>query len=207
MYNDDIPQGESGKSADELACKMLEAIKHEQFQNAKEIHWTFRGVNRYEWKLQQNKVEVFWEDNRVSLRTNSPNQSVATLNQQVLNGEERKEAISYATKNFNNDSFWLIAPHKVFDKGTKRELVEEDGQQKLLVTYTSGGSTPGDSYLWELDEDYKPIAMKMWVSIIPLDAVEATWTDWQMTAGGFPLPTKRSVFGIEIPITDVEVVK
>ena len=207
VYNDNIPQGETGKPADELAYKMLEAINHQQFTEAKEIHWTFRGVNRYEWKMQEDLVDVYWDDYHVSLQTKNPNQSLAYRNKQETNGEEKKEAIAYATKNFNNDSFWLIAPHKVFDNGTKRQLIEENGQRKLLVTYSSGGTTPGDSYLWELDENYKPIAMKMWVSILPFDGLEARWTNWQMTDGGFPLAEKRTILGIEIPITEVEVVR
>jgi len=207
VYNDDIPQGETGKHADELAYKMLEAINHEQFTETKEIHWIFRGVNRYEWKLQQDLVDVYWEDYQVSLQTKMPNKSSVYRNNQELKGEEKKEAIAYATKNFNNDSFWLIAPHKIFDKGTKRQLIEEDGQQKVLVTYSSGGTTPGDSYLWELDENYQPVSMKMWVSILPFDGLEAQWTNWQMTEGGFPLAEKRTIFGIEIPISGVEVVR
>jgi hypothetical protein len=206
-FNDAIPQGETGKPADELAYKMLDAINHQEFTETKEIHWTFRGVNRYEWKLQQDLVEVFWEDYQVSLQTKNPDQSLAYLNNKEMKGEVKKEAIAYATKNFNNDSFWLIAPHKVFDNGTKRELIKENGQQKLLVTYSSGGTTPGDSYLWELDENLQPVTMKMWVKIIPLDGLEAQWTNWEMTEAGFPLPEQRTFFGLEIPISEVEVVK
>lgn len=207
VYNDDIPQGKTGKPADKVAYKMLDAINHEQYKEAKEIHWTFRGVNHYEWKMQEDLVEVYWEDYQVSLQTKNPNQSLAYQNKQEIKAEEREEAIAYATKNFNNDSFWLIAPHKVFDKGTTRQLIVEEDQQKLLVTFTSGGTTPGDAYLWELDEKYKPIAMKMWVSILPFDGLKAQWTNWQMTDGKFPLAEKRTLFGIEIPITDVEVVR
>lgn len=204
-YNEDIPQGKTGNPADALAYKMLDALNHQQFQDAKEIHWQFRGVNRYEWKVQQDLVDVYWKDYHVSLQTKTPNQSLAYLNNKILKDEEREEAIAYALQNFNNDSFWLIAPYKVFDKGSERQLIEEDGEQKLLVTYTTGGSTPGDSYLWELDDNYRPVSMKMWVSIIPLDGLKAHWTDWQMTAGGFLLAQKRSIFGVEIPISEIVV--
>lgn len=207
VYNKDIPQGETGKAADDLANKMLNAIHHEEFQKTKEIHWTFRGVNHYKWKPQQDLVEVIWGDHQVTLHTKNSAESIAYYNNKELNGAEKEEAIAYATSNFNNDSFWLIAPHKVFDEGTKRQLIDQDGQRQLLVTFTSGGTTPGDSYLWILDKNYTPITMKMWVGILPLDGVEAQWTNWKMTKGGFPLPEQRSIFGIEIPITEVKVVK
>lgn len=207
IYNEDVPQGISGKPADDLAFKILDAIHHKEFTEAHEIHWTFRGVNRYEWKLQQNMVDVYWDDYRVSYQTQYPDISIAFKNGvRLQRGTERDEAIAYAAQNFNNDSFWVIAPHKIMDPGTTRELIEEDGKQKLLVTYTSGGSTPGDSYLWEVDANYQPIAFKMWVQIIPLDGIEAQWQNWEMTDGGFPLSRKRTLFGIEIPVTDLEVI-
>jgi hypothetical protein len=206
VYNDDIPKGIPGKPADEMAFKILDAIDHKEFTEAKEIHWTFRGVNRYEWKLQQNMVDVYWDDYRVSYQTQYPKISFAFKNGKRIEGEEKQEALDYAAFNFNNDSFWVVAPHKIFDIGTTRELVEENGKQKLLVTYHSGGTTPGDTYLWEVDENYQPIAFKMWVSIIPFDGIEVKWSNWEMTAGGFPLSRKRTLFGIEIPVTDLKVI-
>jgi len=36
-FNDAIPQGETGKPADELAYKMLDAINHQEFTETKEF--------------------------------------------------------------------------------------------------------------------------------------------------------------------------
>ncbi|MEO9501339.1 MAG: hypothetical protein ABJN73_13140 [Nonlabens ulvanivorans] len=207
VFNDDVPQGEKGAAADELGYAILESINNKDFTQVKEIHWTFRGVNKYVWKVQQNAVDVYWEDYKVAYATQYPQISFAWKGDQKLSGKELEDAIAYASKNFNNDSFWVVAPYKIFDIGTERELIEEDGKRKLLVRYKSGGSTPGDVYLWEVDENNVPIAFKMWVSIIPFDGIEAKWSDWKMTDGGFPLPTTRSLYGIEIPVTDVKVMK
>jgi len=207
VFNEDIPQGEKGAKADELGYAILEAINHKEFTEVKEIHWTFRGVNRYVWKLQQNAVDVFWDDYKVAYVTTYPQISFAWKDGKKLKGEELQKAIEYAGKNFNNDSFWVVAPHKIMDIGTERELIEEEGKNKLLVRYTTGGTTPGDVYLWEVDENNKPIAFKMWVSIIPFDGIKAEWNDWKMTDGGFPLPYSKSMCGIEIPVSDLKVVK
>lgn len=207
MFNEEIPQGKTGEQANELALKMLEAIHHQEYLATQEIQWKFRGVNRYQWKLQQDVVEVYWKDYHVTLYTTTPEKSLAFKDGQELKGKNKEDAIAYATSNFNNDSFWLIAPFKIFDEGTKRQLIEEEGTQKLLVTYTSGGSTPGDSYLWEIDENYRPIGMKMWVRILPFKGVEAKWKDWQITDAGFLLPSKRTFFGFSIPISEVKVKK
>lgn len=207
VFNEDIPQGEQGAKADELGYAILEAINHKEFTQVTEIHWTFRGVNRYVWKVQQNAVDVFWDDYKVAYVTTYPQISFAWKDGKKLTGAELQKAIDYAGTNFNNDSFWLVAPHKIMDIGTERELIQEDGKEKLLVRYTTGGTTPGDVYVWEVDGNNKPIAFKMWVSILPFDGLQANWNNWQMTNGGFPMATSRSLYGIEIPITSVKVIK
>ncbi|MGS0527908.1 hypothetical protein ACU8V7_24695 [Zobellia nedashkovskayae] len=95
---------------------------------------------------------------------------------------------------FNNDSFWLVAPFKVFDSGTQRSLVTlEDGSNALMITYSSGGSTPGDSYLWHLGPNGLPESYQMWVSIIPIGGLKATWDDWKIMESGAFLPTSHKL--------------
>ncbi len=200
---EDIPTGISGPPADELALKVLDAIEYQKFQNAELISWTFRGTNHYNWYPQQGMVEVRWDDKLVKLDLESNANSEAFEDGSVLNKKETQEAVDYAFKNFNNDSFWMVAPFKIMDPGTEREIIREDAQEKLLVRYTSGGSTPGDVYIWKLDSNYRPQNFKMWVSIIPFDGVEAKWQEWEMTDAGFPISKRKSVFGVEIPITDI----
>jgi hypothetical protein len=49
------------------------------------------------------------------------------------------------------------------DEGTTRSLVKnEDKTNGLLVSYASGGVTPGDAYLWKLDANGLPQSYKMW---------------------------------------------
>lgn len=207
-YKEDLPQGQTGEVADELAYKVLEAIEYDSFKKAKAIHWTFRGKNRYEWSLQENIVYVFWDNYQVTYFTKDKNKSKVFIDGKPLQDQdkEKEKALDYAINNFNNDSFWVVAPFKLFDNGTTRSLIQNKGKEKLLVQYNSGGTTPGDAYLWELDEDHKPISFKMWVSIIPFNGIEAKWSEWKMTDGEFPLAYNKTVFGIEIPITDLKVI-
>ncbi|TXD46440.1 hypothetical protein [Polaribacter sp. IC073] len=202
INNEKLPEGTQGKEADALATKMLNAINYEAFENTEVLEWSFTNEHFYKWNKQENIVTVSWDENKVILHTNEPEKSTVFVADKKV---EDKEILKMAKDYFNNDSFWLIAPYKIFDNGTERRLVKYNGKDALLITYTSGGSTPGDSYLWLLDENYFPTSFKMWTSVIPIGGVSATWSDWKTTKTGIQLPTKHtlSLFGLEIDLGDV----
>ncbi|MCP4976177.1 MAG: hypothetical protein GY931_08455 [Maribacter sp.] len=196
IYNESLPTGKSGPQADALAQKMLNSVNVEAFKNTRYLEWTFRnGKHTYKWDKTLGKVKVSWDDITVNLILQNPNKSYVFQDAIIVkNDKQREKAIEKAIKLFNNDSFWLIAPFKIFDKGVERSLVKlEDGTNGLLVTYTSGGSTPGDSYLWKLQPNGFPESFKMWVQIIPIGGLEATWDDWQITQSGAFLPKTHVV--------------
>ena len=203
VNNEPLPEGKQGKEADALAIKVFNAINHQAFENTEILEWSFRGQNFYKWRKQEGIVEVSWDDNKVILNTNQTDKSEAYINNKKV---DNPELIQVATNYFNNDSFWLVAPYKIFDKGTERRIVKYEGKDALLITYTSGGSTPGDSYLWILDENYFPTSYKMWTKIIPIGGASATWSDWKITEAGIKLPTKHklSLFGLEISMGNVK---
>jgi hypothetical protein len=121
-----------------------------------------------------------------------------------VHNEKADELIEQATTFFNNDSFWLVAPYKVFDEGTERRIATtKNGEEGLLITYTSGGTTPGDSYLWLLDESGKPKSFRMWVDILPIGGLEASWSDWTTTESGAQLPTFHKLLFIGLEMGDV----
>src|SRR5690606_35178979 len=115
----------------------------------------------------------YWKEYKVNLNLNDASKNKAYVHSfTVIDSDLSKELIAKAIKYFNNDTFWLIAPYKVFDRGTERRLVNlENNQKALLVTYTSGGTTPGDSYLWHFDKNGKPTSFQMWVDILPIDGL------------------------------------
>ncbi|MGB5981755.1 MAG: hypothetical protein WBG46_06390 [Nonlabens sp.] len=203
LYFDvEIPSGIKGVKATALAIKIQDAINADALSDMDSISWTFRETNHYMWRPSQTSVDVRWDDKLVQLQTEKPLISKAFENGTELTGDEREDAIEYAQSNFNNDSFWLIAPFKIRDVGTELEYIAEN---ELLVRYKSGGTTPGDVYVWQVDENFLPKSFKMWVDIIPLDGIQANWNDWYETSAGFMLPKSRDIYGIEIPLTDVVV--
>jgi hypothetical protein len=203
--NEPLPQGDQGKKADALAMKMLNALNYEAYKNTETIAWNFRNEHFYKWNKQQNIVAVSWDNNKVILHPNEPkNTEVFINNKKVKNTDILKKATEF----YNNDSFWLIAPYKLFDPGTERRIVNYNDKEALLITYTSGGSTPGDSYLWILDKNYVPTSFKMWTNIIPIGGLSATWSDWKNTESGIKLPTKHtlSLLDLEISMGNVKAV-
>ncbi|WOK06387.1 hypothetical protein RT717_25255 [Imperialibacter roseus] len=203
IASDPLPEGEEGPEAEALADKMLTAINDDRYQQIKTLSWTFPGGHHYVWHKPDNIVTVTWGDIEVEF---SPDtfEGFATEKGNSLEGDELHDVIQTAWTYFANDSFWLVAPFKVRDPGTERRLVETAEGPGLLVTYTSGGVTPGDSYLWLLDENFKPSAWKLWVKVIPIGGVEISWENWQNYEGTW-LASSRNAGFYQMEIKDIRV--
>jgi hypothetical protein len=203
-YNENLPVGVEGKQADALAHKMLLALNYETYKNTDYIEWTFKKRHHYEWDKNEGLCSVYWKEYKVNLDLNDHSQSKVYVHNFKIEGEKAADILDTALKYFNNDSFWLVAPYKVFDEGVTRALVKDKSGDALLVSYTKGGSTPGDSYLWLFDETGKPKSFKMWTSVLPIDGLEASWTDWIITESKAMLPTFHSIFFLGLDITNVK---
>ena len=204
-YNEDLPTGIEGPKADLLAKRMLKVLNKEAYLKTDYLEWTFKNIHHYKWNKTDKTCEVSWDEITVILDLENKEHSKVFAGQQEYNGVEKQDYINKAETYFNNDSFWLVAPYKVFDPGTERRLVTtEDGKEALLVTYTSGGTTPGDSYLWHFDETGKPKSYQMWVDILPIGGLEATWENWITTKSGAEFPTFHKLLFLALEIDNVK---
>jgi hypothetical protein len=204
-YNEDLPTGIQGEQADALAHKMLDALDYKAYQATNHIEWTFKKRRHYVWDKAKNICEVHWKENKVILNLNNHSESKVYIHSFKNESDMAKELIEKAITYFNNDSFWVVAPYKVFDDGAERKLVKTtNNKDALLVTYTSGGSTPGDSYLWLLEDSGKPKALKLWTSILPIDGLEASWNNWTVTESGANLPTFHKLMFLGLEIDDIK---
>ena len=207
-YDEDLPEGIEGTEANQLATQMLDALNEEAYLNTDYLEWTFKGIHHYKWYKTDKSCEVSWDSITVILDLENHDNSKVFAEQEEYNGIEKHDYIHKAEAYFNNDSFWLVAPYKVFDPGTERRLVTtEDGKKSLLVTYTTGGTTPGDSYLWHFDESGKPKSYQMWVDILPIDGLEASWDNWITTESGAILPTTHKLLVLDLDMGDVKGLK
>lgn len=205
IASEPLPAGTAGPEAEALAEKMQAATAQAAWDSTHYISWDF-GSGRHQllWDRQRKLVQVSWSDNKVLLNTQSLD-GLAWEDSQQLEGSAARKKLDEAWAIFCNDSFWLNAPGKVFDPGTARKLVElENGEQGLLVTYSSGGVTPGDSYLWILDDAGRPVRWKMWVNIIPIGGISSSWENWQELPTGAMVATHHKMGFYDLVLSDIK---
>ncbi len=188
------PQGIASPETGEMIQSIYKNLNKSAWDSTQWVKWTF-NKNHYTWDKNQNKVKVFWEDFEVIVDLNTQQGSVKKAGTS-LSGKDADKAVKTAYSRFCNDSFWLTAPYKLTDPGTTPTLVTlPDGRKGLKINYSSGGVTPGDSYVWIVNEKGVPTSFKMWVSILPIGGLEGTWDDWQELATGAKLATKHVIGG------------
>lgn len=198
-----LPEGRPGPEADALARRMIASVDGPAWNQTRAVRWVFAGKNRHLWDRGRNLAEVKWSEHRVLLRL-SDRTGRAWHKGTERSGPEREAALKEAYAKWVNDAFWLNPVVKAFDDGTIREkLPDEDGQTRLLVRYQSGGLTPGDAYLWQLQDD-RPVAWRMWTSNLPVKGMRASWEGWQKLSTGAWVATRHETAIFDLELTEVE---
>jgi len=118
--------------------------------------------------------------------------------QQFVNGkpgeaEGREAALKGAYGRFINDSYWLLAPWKVFDPGVHRAY---DGEKPcpegtgggtcdvLKLSFDNVGMTPKDIYwLWITREGRHMVAWQYLLNGAQEEPTTALWKDWRPFSG------------------------
>ena len=202
--NKKLPVGKEGPEAEALADKMLAAINKPAWDSLGALHWEYSRGHIFTWDKRNNLAEVIWGKKRALI---NPEEGKGIAFEDGKQVDEKKNAsmVQDAIKFFWNDGFWLYAPFKCKDPGTVRKLIEgENGEQSLMVTYSSGGLTPGDSYLWHLDENGLPKSWQFWVKIIPIGGIGSTWANWETLPGGAKLATLRGTSLVDLKVTNLK---
>ena len=196
--------GTPSPQADEMAQMMLEAVNKNAWDQTRFVAWTYRGGHNFLWDKTHNLVQVQWKD-KVALIDLNKLEGYAFEAGKPLSEEKKGKVLHQGWLYFCNDSFWLNAVTKAFDPGTERSLVTTaDGRTGLKVSYTSGGATPGDSYVWLLDENHRPLSWKMWTGLIPIGGLEVTWEDWQQLPSGAWIAKNHKYLGRSLPVTNLK---
>jgi hypothetical protein len=196
MANEPRPQGQAGPEADALAEKMQAAVDTDAWRRTGAVRWSFHDVHHYVWDRRRGLVEASWRDRRVLLRT-ADQSGRAWKGDEELSGDAQARMLRRAYQYWINDAFWLNPIGSFFDQDVRREMVSlPDGETGLLVTYGSGGVTPGDSYLWTADEQGLPEQWRMWVQILPIGGLATSWEGWEELRTGAKIATRHGGLGM-----------
>jgi hypothetical protein len=196
VMDEPIPASVEGPAAEALATEVLNNIKHDQLADTKWVSWAFPGNHKYVWHVPSNHAQISYGSTVVKMDLDEQT-GVASRKGEPLNGDDLANAIARAWSFWCNDSWWLIAPHKIMDPGTTRSVVDvsadHPGKRGLLVQYESGGVTPGDAYLWLVDADGMPTGYEMWTAIIPIGGIFASWDKYEALHSGALVSTEHDM--------------
>ncbi len=189
--NESLPAGINEQGAERLIDEVFSTLNKPGYDSIRYIEFTFKGVHRYQWDREKEEVIVHWADQDVKLNLG-------------IGVDNYNETEYQAYKYFVNDSFWLVAPFKARDEGVSATIVEVKNARGLLLSYSSGGLTPGDSYLWIVDKSGFPKAWKLWTSNVPIGGLMFSWENWTKLEGVYFSTLHQSTI-LNLEITDLKV--
>lgn len=203
-----LPVGQPGEAAEKLAQKMIKAADYDKWQGTAAVTFVFRGDDRVFWDKKRKLIEVQFKKKTVQF-------SELTGKSLCLEGERRLldecgELTQAAVKRFYNHTFWLNPVFHIQSPGAERALVVNPALsgvegEKLLVSFKSGGSTPGDSYLFTADEEGKIADMRMWVSILTIKGMRAVFSDYRTTETGVRVAHHHKLSGlVSVDLSEVK---
>jgi len=198
-YSYPLPAGKAGPEAEELTAKIEAAVRLDAFKRLSAVSFKFGDSRSHFRDLKRRLAEVTYDDARI-LMDLSTGHFKAYRQGTRLTGMAAEDAFKLAYEYHTNDFFWFNPFYALRAPGAERVFVSE---RELLVTFTRGGLTPGDSYLFETDNAGLPMSFRLWVRVLPLKGLAFSFEDWQELDGTYLARTHRSPFG-EVIVSDIK---
>ena len=130
----------------------------------------------------------------------------AFVNGREVEGDAAKTQLDSAYERFINDTYWLLAPWKVFDPGVVRAY---DGEKPcpdggtcdvLKLSFENVGLTPRDAYwLWITRDGRQMVQWQYVLNGASEPPTTAAWKDWQKL-GGILLSLEKPISGRPVTI-------
>lgn len=199
-----IPDGKEGEQAEDLARKMLEYANKEAWDKTEAVEFTFVGIRHHLWDKKRNFV-LYTKDNlKVYFKKDNLEGRVFLDNKEITEDKEKSKKIQEAYSAFINDFYWLQPAFHIYSPGAKRFFVDKN---QLRVTFYEGGVTPGDTYIFYLDDDGQIEIMQMWVQILPVKGIKAMFKDYFETETGVRIAKIRETSLKNIYLSDIKFYK
>ena len=209
VFSHRLPESTPGDAAKALATRVEQAVNLKAFYQIPVLSFGFRDRNQHLWDKHRGLSRVVYgkeKEQTEILFHLSTKKGIAFYKGERLTGEAEAEALKEGYSRWANDSFWLNPITKLRDKGVTLSVPQDD-PNSLLVAFSSGGVTPGDTYRIYLGEDGKPTAIEMWVSALPIKGARVSWKDWQEVDGAWIANGHRFSFGASVGLTDIKAAK
>lgn len=197
IWAEDQPAG-----TESLAQVVWRASGGEHWPHVRSIDFTFavqKGGETvlsavHHWDVAAQTDHVKWKDKDVTVNLADP-------------GSDEDAKAAYAR--WVNDSYWLLAPLKLKDRGAKvaeegRKEIDGAEREVLRLSFGKVGLTPNDQYFLYIDPETKLVTS--W-DYIPKSgkSMHATWADYRKS-GGLTLATNHFTdTGVRIRILDLKV--
>lgn len=196
-----VSAAENPAPAGPLADAVWKASGGENWPNVKAIDFTFAVEKNgktlvsaeHHWDLAAQTDHVKWKGKDVTVNLAEPAASA-----------QAKPA--YAR--WVNDSYWLLAPLKLKDRGVHlseegRKTIDGVEREVLRLSFSQVGLTPNDQYRLYIDPATKLLASWDYMPE-PGQTVHGTWENYQKS-GGLTLATDHKMEGAEIRILNLKV--
>jgi len=201
LFGAGISRAADEASAQPLADSVWKAAGGENWSNIKAIDFTFAvekegktvASAEHRWDVVNWTDRVKWKGKDVTVNLMNP-----------ADDEDSKTA--YAR--WVNDSYWLLAPLKLKDKGvnlTAEGSKDVDGAKREVLHLSFGqiGLTPNDQYRLYIDPETKLVTSWDYMPE-PGKTMHATWTGYEKS-GGLTLATDHQMGPARIRILNLKV--
>lgn len=193
---------ENAGNAGQLAEAVWKASGGEHWPSVQAIDFTFaveKGGQtvlsaEHHWDVAAQTDHVKWKDKDVTVDLLSP-------------AADENAKAAYAR--WVNDSYWLLAPLKLKDRGVHlavedRRKIDGADREVLHLSFGTIGLTPNDQYKLYIDPATKLVTSWDYMPK-PGESMHSTWTDYQ-ESGGLKLATDHKMDGgVRIRILNLKV--
>lgn len=184
------PKGVEGPDAEKLTDRMIAGAQMDLWNSkTAAVSFDFRGKYQIFWDKKRNLAEVISSGTRVQYNTLT-GKSACFENDHIVFGDKCALLMKDAVKKFVNGTYWLSPAFHARSPGARRMLVDDT---RLLIDYPSGGVTPGDAFMFSLDNEGKIANMQTWASTIPIKGSNIPFSGYITTATGVKVATKHKV--------------
>jgi len=135
-----------------------ESVRFIRFDFAVEVDGQRGLSNRHLWDRATGDYRLEWpvgpDTTVVALFNVSSRTGTVFMNGDPVGAEAADQLVAAAYRRHINDTYWLMAPHKLFDPGVLRTYMPDSSSasaEVLHLSFDNVGLTPGDQYWMKVD--------------------------------------------------------